>query len=59
MRYHWMVCGAQNPDELISWGYASTQELAEAAGQNEIKDLLSGLTHGGRVTSTIKAFSRR
>ncbi len=50
-RYHWMICRAQNPDELVSWGHASTQGLAEEAAQNELKDLSSGLTQGGRVSS--------
>jgi hypothetical protein len=54
-RYHWMICGAQNPDELVSWGYAPTQELAERAAQNEIKDLSSGRTQGGRITSPNKS----
>ncbi|HWR37588.1 MAG TPA: hypothetical protein VN622_17135 [Clostridia bacterium] len=58
-RYHWMICKAQNPDELVSWGYASTKELAEAAAQNEVNDLSSGLTKGGRVISTSNAFTRR
>ncbi len=50
-RYHWMICGEDNPDELISWGHAPTQELAETEASNEVKDLCSGLTEGGRVTS--------
>jgi hypothetical protein len=50
-RYHWMVCWAQNLDKLVSWGHAPTQELAEVAAQNEVKNLSSGLTQGGRVTS--------
>ncbi|HEY5175381.1 MAG TPA: hypothetical protein VII95_07425 [Terriglobales bacterium] len=54
-RYHWMICWAQNPDELVSWGHAPTQELAEKAAQNEVKDLSSGRTQGGRVTSTSKS----
>jgi hypothetical protein len=54
-RYHWMICWAQNPDELVSWGHAPTQELAEMAAQSEIKDLSSGLTQGGRVTNTSKS----
>ena len=54
-RYHWMICKAQNPDELVSWGHAATQELAEKAAQNQVKDLSSGLTQGGRVTSTSKS----
>jgi hypothetical protein len=59
-RYHWMVCGAQNPDELISWGHATTQELAAAAAQEEVNDLSSGLSRGGQVTSTTDtSFHRR
>jgi hypothetical protein len=50
-RHHWMICWAQNPDELVSWGHAPTQELAQQAAQNELKDLSSGLSQGGRVTS--------
>lgn len=54
VRYHWMVCWEHKPDELVSWGFASTQELAEAAAREEVNDLSSGLSHGGRVTSTCK-----
>ena len=50
-RYHWMICQAQNPETLVSWGHATTQQLAEEEAQNELKDLASGLTQGGRVTS--------
>ena len=50
-RYHWMICREQKPDELVSWGHAATQELAEAAARDEVKDLSSGLSHGGRVRS--------
>jgi hypothetical protein len=49
-RYHWMICWAQNPDKLVSWGHAPTQELAEQAAQNELEGLSSGLTQGRRVT---------
>jgi hypothetical protein len=59
VRYHWMICSAQNPDQMVSWGHASTRELAEAAAQNEIQDLSSGLTQGGRVISTKKQTIRR
>jgi hypothetical protein len=52
VRYHWMICGAQNPDQMVSWGHALTQELAEAAARDEVKNLSSGLSHGGRVIST-------
>lgn len=58
-RYHWMVCGAQNPDELVSWGHSPTQELAAAAARDEVQDLSSGLSHGGQVISTSQAFSHR
>ena len=51
-RYYWIICGEQNPDELVSWGHALTQQLAEAAAQDEVKNLSSGLSHGGRVAST-------
>ena len=51
-RYHWMICSESNPDQMISWGHAPTQELAETEARNEVKDLTSGLTQGGRVAST-------
>ncbi len=50
-RYHWMICCTMKPDELVSWGHAPTQELAEKAAQNEINDLSSGVTQGGRAPS--------
>jgi hypothetical protein len=50
-RYHWIICWAQTPDKLVSWGHAPTQELAEAAAQNEVNNLSSGRTQGGRVTN--------
>ncbi|MGA2963839.1 MAG: hypothetical protein ABSD96_19395 [Candidatus Korobacteraceae bacterium] len=50
-RYHWMICQEHNPDELVSWGHALTQELAESAARDEVKDLSSGLSHGGQVAS--------
>ena len=49
VRYHWMICCADKPDELVSWGHAPTQELAEIAARKELDDLSSGLTRGGRV----------
>jgi hypothetical protein len=58
-RYHWMICVAQKPDELVSWGYALTQEVAERAAQAEANDLSSGLTQGGRVRNTKNVFTRR
>jgi hypothetical protein len=56
-RYHWLICGAHSPDELISWGYSPTQAEAETAAQDEVDNLSSGLTKGGRVT--VRAFSHR
>lgn len=50
-RYHWMVCCAPDPGELVSWGHALTQELAEKAASNEVKDLSSGKTQGGHVVT--------
>jgi len=47
-----MISADDKPDELVSWGHAPTQELAEAAAQNEVKDLSSGLSKGGRVQNT-------
>ncbi len=48
-RYHWMICRAQNPEELVSWGHEPTRELAEAAAENEVQVLSSGMTQGGAV----------
>jgi hypothetical protein len=59
IRYHWMICGAQSPDELVSWGYSPTQAEAETAAQQELESLYAGLTHGGKVISTVKAFTHR
>ena len=53
-RYHWMVSLAQKPDEMVSWGFASTLELAEIAAHNEVKDLESGATLGGRCTIAVR-----
>lgn len=58
-RYHWMICRAQNLDELVSWGHAPTRELAESAAEKEIQDLSSGRTQGGQVDSTFQPFTRR
>ena len=52
VRYHWMICLERKPDELVAWGHALTQELAEAAARQEITDLSYGLSHGGLVAST-------
>ena len=48
-RYHWLICLAKKPDELVSWGRAQTLEMAEHAAKDELEDLCSGLTQGGRV----------
>lgn len=50
-RYYWMICGESNPDELISWGHAPTQEMAETAARQEVIDLSSGLSRGGQLAS--------
>jgi len=47
-RHHWMICLAKRPNELVSWGHAPTHELAASEARNELKDLLLGLTQGGR-----------
>jgi hypothetical protein len=54
MRYHWMVSLASKPDEMVSWGFASTAELAEIAARNEVHDLQSGATQGGRCTFAVR-----
>jgi hypothetical protein len=60
VRYHWMISLAHKPDELVSWGHATTPELAELSAHNEVKDLDSGLSQGSRVTKTCKvALNRR
>jgi hypothetical protein len=53
VRYHWMICLAHKPDELVSWGHAETLELAEKAARNELNDLHSGLTRGGKVSNRL------
>lgn len=56
-RYYWTICGDQNPDVMISWGHAETQALAETEAGNEVRDLLSGLTQGGRVAGVTHSFN--
>ncbi len=56
VRYHWMICVKRKPDELVAWGHALTQELAEAAARDEVKHLSSGLSHGGLVASTSTSY---
>lgn len=53
-RYHWMICSVQNPEELVSWGYAPTRELAETAAGSEVKKLESGVSETGRVRQRIR-----
>ena len=57
--YYWTICGEHTPDVLVSWGHAATHELAETEASNEIRDLLSGLTQGGRVSSVTHSFQHR
>jgi hypothetical protein len=58
LRYHWTICAAQSPDRIVSWGHAASHELAETAAQNEIRDLSSGLTQGGRAGDSKATFHR-
>ena len=58
-RFHWMISTAQRPDELVSWGYADSQESAELAARQELQNLDEGLTQGGRVTRTRKVSLHR
>ena len=55
-RHYWMVCCENKPDELVAWGHAPTQELAEAAAKNEVDDLSSGISKGGHVTKATTSF---
>jgi hypothetical protein len=41
VRYHWLICRDGKPDEMVAWGHASTQELAETAARKTIEDLSS------------------
>ena len=59
MRYHWTICRAQKPDELVSWGHAPTQKDAELAARNEVSALCRGLSQGGRVVSSVKPWTNR
>ena len=52
-RYYWTICYVQNPDELVSWGYAPTRKLAEMAAGGEIDKLESGSSETGRVRQRI------
>jgi hypothetical protein len=58
-RHHWMICSADSPNQLLSWGHAPTTELAETDAKSEMDSLSSGLTQGGQVKRTVMPFSRR
>ncbi len=58
-RHHWTICRSQRPDELVSWGYEPTRELAEIAANRELEDLTAGRTQGGQVASSVKAYKHR
>jgi hypothetical protein len=59
MRHHWTICHSQKPDELVSWGYEPTRELAESAANRELEDLAAGRTQGGQVASSVKPYTHR
>lgn len=48
-RYYWTVCRAAQPEELVSWGDASSQEEAAETARNEVSDLMAGLSDGGHL----------
>ncbi len=48
-RHHWVICRVNKPEELVAWGHAPTQELAESAARTEIAELCAGISKGGRV----------
>jgi hypothetical protein len=56
-RCYWMICAARNPDELVSWGYAQTRELAEMAARNEVNKLVAGPTRCGRRAASVSQAS--
>ena len=58
-RYHWMICSVDNPDQLLSWGYAPTHELAATDAKTEMNSLSSGLSQGGQVKRMVIPFIRR
>lgn len=58
-RHHWTICRSQNPDEMVSWGYEPTRELAESAANRELEDLVAGRTQGGQVASSVKPYTHR
>jgi hypothetical protein len=58
-RHYWTICRSQRPDELVSWGYEPTRELAEIAANRELEDLVAGRTQGGQVASSVKAYKHR
>jgi len=58
-RHHWTICRSRRPDELVSWGYEPTRELAEIAANRELEDLTAGRTQGGQVASSAKAYKHR
>lgn len=58
-RYHWMICRAQKPDELVSWGHEPTRELAESAAEKELQDLSTGRAQGGQTASASKPLTHR
>jgi hypothetical protein len=49
MRYYWMICREQNPDELVAWGHALTQELAQKEARKKVRDL-SSAEHKGSTS---------
>jgi hypothetical protein len=59
-RVHWMIRSVEKPDELVSWGYAPTLELAKVAADSEINKLELGLSETGRVRrhSRIRSLQR-
>ena len=58
-RYHWMICRADNQEELVSWGHEPTRELAEAAASKEVRALSSTMTQDGLVVKATKPIARR
>jgi hypothetical protein len=53
-RHYWLICRDQQPNEMVSWGYAPTVEMAQEAARKELEDLSSGESQGGQASCSVK-----
>jgi len=47
MRHHWLICRAQNAEEMLSEGHETCTSTGGSRGREEIQVLSSGVTQGG------------